>query len=195
MTNARILIADDDRLVLVTLAKGLREAGYTVIEASDGEEAVKLCNEHQPELAILDIRMPPGMDGIETARCLQDRTATPFLILSAYGDSELVEKATDYGALGYLVKPIDVEKIVPTIEAALKRATQIKKLEHNESSLINALKDDQLTSTAVGVIMERHLLTREAAFEKLRNQARSRRCNLSKIANELINATETANIG
>ena len=193
MPKARILIADDDRLVLTTLASGLRKAGYTIIEVSDGREAIRLCEEQQPDLAILDIRMP-GMDGIETARCLQDLTETPFFILSAYGDKELVEKATDLGALGYLVKPIDVEQIIPTIEAALKQSTLFKNLQDNESRLVSALKNDQATSTAVGVIMERHRLSRDAAFEKLRSHARSQRCRLVDVADELVKAVETANI-
>ncbi len=193
MPKARILIADDDRLVLTTVASGLRKAGYTIIEVNDGSEAVRLCKEQQPDLAILDIRMP-GMDGIETARHLQDLTETPFFILSAYGDKELVEKATDLGALGYLVKPIDIEQIVPTIEAALKRSVQIKKLQESESHLVSTLKKNQVTSTAVGVVMERHRLSHDAAFEKLRNHARSQRRKLTDIADELIKAVETVNI-
>lgn len=193
MQKARILIADDDRLVLTTLASGLRKAGYTIIEVSDGREAIRLCEEEQPDLAILDIRMP-GMDGIEIARRLRDLTETPFFILSAYGDKELVEKATDLGALGYLVKPIDVEQIIPTIEAALKQSALFKNLQDSESRLVSALKNDQATSTAVGVIMERHRLSRDAAFEKLRRHARSQRSRLVDVADELVKAVETTNI-
>ncbi len=193
MPKARVLIADDDRLVLATLASGLREAGYTILEASDGEEAIRLCEEQQPDITILDIRMP-GMDGIETARCLQDLTGTPFLMLSAYGDGDLVDKATDLGALGYLVKPIDVEQIIPTIEAALKQSALFKNLQNSESRLVSALKNDQATSTAVGVLMERHRLSRDAAFEKLRNHARSQRCKLTDVADELVKAVEMVNI-
>ncbi len=193
MSKARVLIADDDRLVLATLASGLREAGYTVFEACDGKTAVKLCEEQKPDIAILDIRMP-GIDGIETARRMQDYVGTPFLVLSAYGDAELVEQATDHGAMGYLIKPIDVEQIGPAIEAALKRATQIRQLQDNESRLVSTLKSNQTTSTAVGVIMERHHLSREDAFDKLRNHARSQRCRLADIADELVKAVETANI-
>jgi len=193
MPKARVLIADDDRLVLATLASGLREAGYTILEASDGKEAIRLCEEQQPDITILDIRMP-GMDGIETARHLQNLTGTPFLMLSAYGDGDLVEKATDLGALGYLVKPIDVEQIIPTIEAALKQSALFKSLQDSESRLVSALKHDQATSTAVGVIMERHRLSRDAAFEKLRSHARSQRCRLVDVADEVVKAVETANI-
>jgi len=193
MSKARVLIADDDRLVLATLASGLRDVGYITFEANDGEEAVCLCKEVQPDIAILDIRMP-GMDGIEAARHLQGLTGTPFLMLSAYGDEDLVEKSTDLGALGYLVKPIDVEQIVPAIEAALKRASQIKKLQDSKSRLASALENDQLISTAVGVVMERHHLSREEAFQKLRTFARSQRRRLAEVSNNLIKAVETTNI-
>lgn len=193
MSKARVLIADDDRLVLATLASGLRGVGYTILEASDGEEAIRLCEEQQPDIAILDIRMP-GLDGIETARRLQDHAGTPFLMLSAYRDEELVRKATDLGALGYLVKPVDIERITPTIEAALKRSAQIKKLQDSESRLISALENDQVTSAAVGVVMERHHLSYIAAFDKLRNHARSQRSKLTDTADEIIKAVETANL-
>ncbi|HED35912.1 MAG TPA: response regulator [Gammaproteobacteria bacterium] len=193
MSKARILIADNDRLVLTSLARELRNAGYTIFEVNDGCEAIRLCAEKQPDIAVLDIRMP-DMDGIEIGYKLQKLTGTPFLMLSAYGDSELVEKATDLGALGYLIKPIDIKQLIPTIEAALKRSVQIKKLQESESRLVSTLKKNQLTSTAVGVVMERHHLSRDAAFEKLRKHARSERRKLTEIAAELVKAVETANI-
>ena len=193
MEKASVLIADDDRLVLATLAKGLREAGYTIYEASDGQAALRLCEEQHPDIAILDIRMP-GIDGIETARRLREYTETPFLMLSAYRDEELVAQATEHGAMGYLVKPVDVEQIGPAIETALKRAGEIRNLRNNESRLTSSLKMDQVTSTAVGVIMERHHLSREDAFEKLRSHARSQRCRLTEIAEDVLKAVETANI-
>ena len=98
------------------------------------------------------------------------------------------------GALGYLVKPIDAEQIVPAIEAALKRARETKKLQESKSRLANALENDQITSTAVGVVMERHHLTRDEAFEKLRNCARSQRRKLAEVSSNLVKAIETANI-
>lgn len=193
MPKARILIADDDKLVLAALASELRDAGYTIFELGNCREVMKLCEEEQPDIAILDVRMPT-MDGIELGCQLQKFTGTPFMILSANGNKELVEKATDLGALSYLVKPIDIKQLVPMIEAALKRSAQIKMLQENESRLVSTLKNKQLTSTAVGVVMERHHLSRAAAFEKLRNHARSRRRKLTEIADELVKAVETANI-
>jgi len=192
MSKARILIADDDRLVLATLSASLKEAGYETLEANDGAEAVELCERHHPDLAILDIRMP-GMDGIEAAAKLQERTGTPFIILSAYPDEELVAKATDLGALGYLVKPVHAHGLIPALEAALKRAREIRDLKESRHRLISVLEGDQVTSTAVGVIMERHRLSKKAAFEKLRGHARSQRRKLTEIANELVDAVELAN--
>ena len=102
---AKILVADDDRVVLLTLAEGLREAGFEVIEARDGLQALALCRSEAPDLALLDIRMP-GLDGLELARRLRDETRVPFLFFSAYGDEEFVRRAVEIGALGYLIKPL-----------------------------------------------------------------------------------------
>jgi len=124
MTAHRILIADDDRLILSTLGQGLRDVGYEVLEATDGKAAVHVCETSQPELAILDMRMP-GMSGVEAAHLIRQRTATPFIFLSAYGDKEVVQLAVQEGALAYLVKPVDTPQIVPTIEAALARAAEL----------------------------------------------------------------------
>jgi len=189
MSKASILIADDDRLVLATLASGFRKAGYTIYEANDGEEAIRLSETEQPDIAILDIRMP-NVDGIEAASHICN---TPFVMLTAYEDKELIEKITNIGALGYLVKPICVAQMIPTIETALKRSAQIKKLQVNESRLVQSLKNDQITSMAVGVIMERHKLSRDVAFDKLRNRARSQRRKINEVADDLLKAAEKVN--
>ncbi|NOZ38590.1 MAG: response regulator [Gammaproteobacteria bacterium] len=193
MPKARILIADDDKLILAALASELRDAGYTIFEVNDGHKAIKLCEQQQPDIAILDVQMP-GMDGVEIGSQLQKLTATPFLILSANATKVLVERATDLGALCYLVKPFDTKQLILIIEAALKKSAQIKQLQESESRLVNTLKNNQLTNTAVGVMMERHRLSRTAAFEKLRKHARSQRRKLTDIADELVKAVETANI-
>jgi len=189
MIKPQILIADDDRLVLVTLAKGLRQAGYNVHEASTGEEAIEFCREVNPDLAILDIRMP-GMDGIEAARQLQEEYDTPFMIFSAYGENELVNQAVENGALGYLIKPLDIGQIVPAVEAALSRAKEIKTLQETETNLTTALSANRFTSIAVGIIMERYCLSSDDAFEKLRKYARSQRRKLAEVSEELVRASD-----
>jgi response regulator NasT len=119
-SGKHLLIADDDRLVLATLGRGLRAAGYSTREAASGEEALRLAAECAPDLALLDVRMP-GVSGLEVARRLAAEGRVPFLFLSAYGDEEIVEQAAEHGALGYLVKPLDVAQVVPALEGLLAK--------------------------------------------------------------------------
>ncbi len=192
MAKARVLMADDDRLVLATVSAGLRSADYDVITAESGEEAIRLCKQQSPELAILDIRMP-GIDGIEAARQIYTDTGVPFLILSAFDDQEMVDKAITEGALGFLVKPIDVHQIIPSIEAALVRANEIKALRKRESNLTTALTSGRETNIAIGLIMAQSHLTAAESEEKLRSYARSHRCKMSDVAMDLIRSTEMIN--
>jgi response regulator NasT len=188
----QILLVDDDRLVLATISKGLKKAGYSVVEAAGAREAVKLCEDEAFDLAILDIRMPE-MTGTELARELHDRFDLPFLVFSAYGDYDLVEGAIDQGALGYLVKPLDVSQIIPSIEAALTRWRDIRKLRDSAHHLNTALQSGRDTSTAVGILMERYRLSNDEAFEMLRSKARSLRRKVSELAAEVIQAAEQVN--
>ncbi|MFZ4539327.1 ANTAR domain-containing response regulator [Propionivibrio sp.] len=174
----RILIADDDRLVLLTLADGLREAGFEVIEAHDGLQALALCLSEEPALALLDIRMP-GLDGLELARRLRDETTVPFLFFSAYDDEEFVQRAVEIGALGYLIKPLTVAKIVPTIRTALARAQEI-------SGLQGAMASNRTIATAVGMLMRAAGLDQPSAFEQLRQQARTQRRKLEDVARSMV---------
>lgn len=190
--SARILIVDDDRLVLATLGKGLRDAGYAVSEASDSAAALEQIAAQRPDLAILDIRMP-DMLGTRFAERLAAEHAVPFMFLSAYGDPELIERASEIGALGYLVKPLDVPQIIPSIEAALARARQIQTLKNTGEQLTQALESGRETSIAVGIVMERTGLDRQQAFSALRAHARAERRRVEHIALELVEATEKAN--
>ena len=176
----KILIADDDRVVLFTLCDGLREAGFEVIEARDGLQALELCQSNAPELALLDIRMP-GMDGLELARRLRDETPVPFLFFSAYKDEDYVRRAVDSGALGYLIKPLQVATLVPMIRTALARAQDIDGLQ-------GALASNRSIATAVGMLMHAEALDQATAFERLRQRARMRRCRLEELALTMINS-------
>jgi two-component system, response regulator PdtaR len=188
MTPATLLLADDDRLVLATLTEGLRRAGYTVLDAAGGDEAIRLAGEHTPDLAILDMRMP-DRDGLAVARWLCEHTDCPFLFLSAYGDPEVVDAAVKSGALGYLVKPLDVQQIQPSIEAALNRGRELRALLEEEAQLSAALRLGREISMAIGILMAREGLDEQAAFERLRGQARTQRRRLSQLAAELVRAT------
>ncbi len=190
--TAKILIADDDRLVLATTGRALGQAGYDLLEVSNGEEALALAREHEPDLAILDIRMP-GLDGIETASRLLATTGTPFMIFSAYGNEDYVQKSVELGALGYLVKPLDPDQILPAVEAALERAREIRQLQTTTEQLQNALDGNRTTSIAIGLLMERFHLDRSSAFERLRRHARSQRRKLAEVAEELVRSNELLN--
>ena len=182
----KILVADDDRVVLLTLSEGLREAGFEVIEARDGVQALALCQSQAPELALLDIRMP-GLDGLELARRLRDETKVPFLFFSAYGDEAFVKRAVEIGALGYLIKPLVVTAIVPAIRTALARSRDI-------SGLQGALESNRTIATAVGMLMRTEGLDQPAAFERLRQRARTQRRKLEDLARNMVESRQDQNV-
>jgi len=194
MINAMpsILVVDDDRLVVATLARGLRGEGYVVFEASSGSAALKLAAENTFDLAILDIRMPE-MSGTELAQRLMSEHGLPALFLSAYSDREMVESAIARGGLGYLVKPVDVPNLIPALQTALARGRDINALLEAKSQLEQALSAGRETSTAMGILMERFRMSRTGAFEELRRCARSQGRKIDKVAQELVEAAETLN--
>jgi len=188
-----ILVVDDDRLVLAAISEGLRAAGYRVTGAASGADALAIAAREAPDLALLDVRMP-GMDGIELGRRLREERGVPFLYLSAYGDDDVVKKGVAEGALGYLVKPLDIAQILPSIESALTRAAEIRSLRENEQKLSSALAGSREISMAVGVLMMRDRIDREQAFELLRSNARSKRRSVAEMAGELLTAAENLHI-
>lgn len=188
----KILLADDDRLVLATLGQGLRRAGYEVLEAASGTEAIELGKSSAPDLAILDIRMP-DIDGVQVGGRLADETFVPFVFLSAHDDADLVREAVERGALGYLVKPIDVPQLIPSIEAALTRASEIRDLRESEENLRGALVRQRKTAIAVGILMERHRVDATQAFERLRRLARDERQKVTDLASEIVDSVERLN--
>ena len=190
-SNATLLVADDDRLVLATLAEGLRRAGHTVLEAATGDEAIRLACEARPDLAILDVRMP-GVSGLDVAEWLRTHSDVPFLFLSAYGDADVVGDAVRAGALGYLVKPLDVQQILPSIDAAIVRGRELNALLEEEAQLSAALRLNRQISMAVGILMERHNISERDAFNRLRERARAQRRKVGDLAMELVQAAEDA---
>ncbi len=191
----RLLLVDDERLVLEILAIGLSRAGYIVNTVESVDEAeVALASGERPDLVILDVSMP-GRSGLELAERLCSFDHIPFILLTAYSDQEIVEQAATCGALGYLVKPVDTRQLVPTIEAALARATELRGLRKTGQQLQDALDGEREISIAIGITMVQYRLGRKAAFELLRKTARSRRCKLAELALDIIKASETLNLG
>lgn len=182
----KILLVEDDRLVLYSLARGLRDAGFDVLEADSGEMAMQLCLNNPPDLALLDMHLPV-MSGIDIARWLKTTLNVPFLFLSAYSDVETVEDAGELGALGYLVKPLDVGQVIPAIRTALLRAEEIHKLHQSEIDLNSALKTSRNVSMAIGILMPRFDGDADETFEALRAYCRSNRKRMDEVANQIIN--------
>ena len=192
MSKAKLLLVDDDRVVLATLAEGLEAAGYTVLRAQNAAEALAVAHKDCPELAVLDMRLP-DRSGVELARDLCNELRVPFVFLSAYGDEETVRPAVEEGALGYVVKPVEVERLIPELEAALTRARELAELRAAREKLTAALESERLISVAVGLVMERFHLPERRAFELLRGHARSQRRKLADFAREVIHSTELLN--
>lgn len=193
-TAKSLLLMDDDRLVLATLGEGLRQAGYRVTTASSVEEAEELLSANDFDLAILDMRLP-GQSGLDLARQLRAANSdVPFIFLTAYSDDDLVTQASEIGAMGYVVKPADPDRLVPAIEAALARAKDARVLKETGRQLQTALDADRDVSIAIGVMMERRRLGRQEAFEVLRTQARTERRKLIELAREVVLAVEKLNL-
>lgn len=184
MNQTHILLVEDDLLILRTLARGLREAGYRISEAASAEEAMQDCAKTRPDLAVLDVRMN-GLSGLELGRWLAEQ-GIAFLFLSAYDDEASVREAQQAGALGYLVKPIDVPRLIPSLETALARARDLIGLRESEENLVASLHDNREISTAVGLLMERHGQSAEQAFEMIRQQARLQRRKVLDVARALL---------
>ena len=173
--------------------QGLEQVGYNVRGASSGAEALRICSDQSPDLVVMDVSMP-GMSGIEAARRIREQQGVPALFISAFGDDEIVNDAIAEGGLGYLVKPVRIDQLLTSIEAALARAAEIRVLKTAEENLRNALQGDRNIGIATGLIMERYHLTALAAFEALRSNARAQRRKLSEVAAELVSAAEKLNI-
>lgn len=194
-TERNILLVDDDRLVLSTLSRGLIGAGYSVSTAESVDDAEAfLAGGERPDLVILDVNMP-GRSGLELVERLRSFDHLPFMLLSAYSDQEIVDRATASGALGYLVKPVDTPQLLPTIKAALARAKDIQGLQASAQQLQGALNSEREISIAIGITMVQYRLGRKAVFELLRKTARSQNRKLVELAADVIKASETLNLG
>jgi len=164
----RILIAEDETIIRLDLRALLESSGFEVCaEAKDGLEAVELARREQPEVAILDVKMP-RLDGIEAARQILDERPIPIVMLTAYGQDELVARAVEAGVFGYLVKPFREQDLLPAIRAARARHDELAALREEAASLAEALAARKSIERAKGLLMAKEGLTEQAAFERLR---------------------------
>ena len=164
----RILIAEDETIIRLDLRGLLEAAGHEVVgEARDGEEAVKLARELEPDLAVMDVKMPK-LDGIDAARQMMDERPIPIVMLTAFGQQELVARAVEVGVFGYLVKPFRDHDVVPAIEAARARFAELVEVRAEVDSLSEALVARKAIERAKGLLMEKESLSEADAFARLR---------------------------
>ncbi len=195
-SNGKILVVDDDRLVLATVTHGLAQAGYDVIDADNGDDAILLAREHRPVLALLDIRME-GKSGFDVAETLRDAYGIPFMFLSAFADEPTRRQVEALGALDYLIKPLDVGQIVPAVEAALARvrsgaapgpAPAVSPPAPVAVAPAGVLADP--VPLAVGVLMHRYSLPRAEAWARLQRLAADQKQGVAAQAERLLGAVE-----
>ena len=188
--KGRILVVDDDRLVLATVTHGLMQAGYDVIDADNGDDAILLAREHRPDLALLDIHME-GKSGLDVAAYLREYLHVPFMFLSAFADDDTVQQVKALGAVAYLVKPLDIGQIVPTVAAALANLPQRSAAAAAASPTGAAMPGPaDLVPMAVGVLMHRYSLQRGQALARLRKLADDEQRSLADQAERLVEAVE-----
>ena len=182
-----ILVVDDDRLVLATLAHGLSQAGYDVIDADNGDDAILLARQHRPDLALLDIRMQ-GLSGFDVAEYLRSHCQMPFMFLSAFADEATTAQVKALGAVAYLVKPLDIGQILPVVAAAFADLPAQRDAPHGAKPA-EALPAPAVMM-AVGVLMHRFSLSRVAAFERLHRSAAAEQVSIEVQAERVLEAVE-----
>lgn len=195
--GGKILVVDDDRLVLATLTHGLTQAGYDVIDADNGDDAILLAREHRPDLALLDIRME-GMSGFDVAAYLREYCKMPFMFLSAFTDDDTVRQVHELGAVDYLVKPLDIGQIVPAVQAVFARLRASSSAAVAPAPVVTAPaaqlhRADALSpieAMAVGILMHRYSLTRRAASDRLQRMATANGLATGVEAERLLEAVE-----
>lgn len=182
-----ILLVDDDAHLLALLANALQAAGCNVLLASSAAMAMDLLGDGRrlPDLAVIDMYMP-DMSGLQLVHSLQAGTPLPFLMMSASASEVLVRRAAEHGAVGYLVKPINLAQLLPTVITAIARGREIRTLHESESKLTAALLAGRETAMAVGMAMERFELDSESAFGTLRQHARTNQRRLAEVAAEFL---------
>jgi two-component system, response regulator PdtaR len=190
MDSLRILIADDESIRLLSLRAQLAALGHRVVaEASTGEEAVALAISTQPGLAILDIKMP-GVDGIEAAERITQARPIPIILLTAYSEAQLVERAAQANISAYLMKPVSEEDLLPAIALALTRFKQFQALHREVVDLREALEARKVIEKAKGILMRRLDLTEEEAFRRLQRQSQEGNRKLAQVAEAIVVADQ-----
>jgi response regulator NasT len=178
----RVLIAEDEALIRLDVAEMLREEGYEIVgQAGDGQEAVELAEQLAPDLVIMDVKMP-RRDGIDAAREIAQKRIAPIVILTAFSQRDLVERARDAGAMAYLVKPFSVTDLIPAIELAVSRFSEIAALEKDVATLSERLETRKLVERAKGLLQTKQGMSEPEAFKWIQRAAMDRRTTMKRVA-------------
>jgi AmiR/NasT family two-component response regulator len=190
-TQRRVLVAEDEALIRLDLKEMLEEEGYDVVgEAGDGEQAVKLAEELKPDLVILDVKMPV-LDGISAAERIVGQRIAPVVMLTAFSQRELVERAVDAGAMAYLVKPFAKSDLLPTIEVAVSRHAQITALEAEVGDLQDRLETRKAVDRAKSRLQTEHGMTEPEAFRWIQKTSMDRRTSMRAVADGVLAGSES----
>jgi len=186
MERTRVIIADDESLIRMDLREMLTNLGYLVVgEVADGMSAVNQARELKPNVVIMDIKMA-DMDGIEAAKILTEERVAPVVLLSAYSQRELVDRAREAGVVAYLVKPYREEDLTPAIEVALARYNEFQELQKQVMDLQQALETRKLVDRAKGILMDKQGLTEAEAFRKIQKMSMDNRKAMKDVAEAII---------
>jgi len=186
LARQRVVIAEDEALIRLDLAEMLADEGYEVVgQAGDGEEAVRLVENLRPDLAVLDVKMPK-LDGISAAERIASQRLAPVVILTAFSQRELVERARDAGAMAYLVKPFSPSDLVPAVEMAVSRFAELTALEAEVTDLTDRLETRKLVDRAKGVLQESLQIDEPAAFRWIQKTAMDLRLSMRAVAQGVI---------
>jgi AmiR/NasT family two-component response regulator len=189
-TQRRVLIAEDEALIRLDLKEMLEEEGYDVVgEAGDGEEAVRLAEELKPDLVILDVKMPV-LDGISAAERIVDSRVAPVVMLTAFSQRELVERAVDAGAMAYLVKPFAKTDLLPTIEVAVSRHAQLTALEKEVTDVTDRLETRKVVDRAKGKLQSDHGMSEPEAFRWIQKTSMDRRTSMRAVAEGVLTGAD-----
>jgi len=186
LERTRVVIADDESIICMDLREMLNNLGYLVVgEAGDGRSAVSLARELRPDVVLMDIKMP-DMDGIEAAQALTAERIAPVVLITAFSQRDLVERAKEAGVVGYLVKPSQEADLAPAIEIALSRVVEFRELEKEVDSLQDQLETRKLVERAKGILMDSQGLTEAAAFRRIQKMSMNTRKSMKEIAQAII---------
>ncbi len=185
-THTRVLIAEDEAIIRLDLKEMLEEEGFDVVgEAADGEAAVRLATERDTDLVIMDIKMP-GMDGLAAAEKIVEEDLAAVLILTAFSGKDLVQRAADAGAMGYLVKPFQKSDLLPAIEVAVARYEEVAALKKDSVDLAERLETRKLVDRAKGKLMDDQGLAEAEAFRHIQKRAMDERRGMRAVAEDIL---------